>query len=202
MFCSVKAGRDSVNDMQPLSPSVAMVGKTVAMKIFLTSLVTAALAGVTFAQADSTHLAGRENKSPGPPGYARVDDSDRAIERAVRNARHSLGFFVAVMKTKKPGDSGFEVKKAFVDGDKVEHLWIGDLSFDGKNFHGRINNRPIDVHNVKLGQEVTVAPRAVSDWMFVKNGKLMGGYTTRVLYARFSAKDRAEFDKKADFKIE
>jgi uncharacterized protein YegJ (DUF2314 family) len=172
------------------------------MKIFLTSVMTAVLAGVAFAQTDSTHLAGRENKTPGPPGYAQVGDNDRAIQTAVRNARHSLGFFIAVMKAKKPDDSGFEVKKGFVDGDHVEHLWIGDLFFDGQKFHGRINNRPIEVHNVKLGQKVTVAPREVSDWMFVKKGKLMGGYTTRVLYARLSAKDRAEFDKKADFKIE
>ena len=56
--------------------------------------------------------------------------------------------------------------------------------------------------NVQLGQRVTLAPREVSDWMFLKNGKLMGGYTTRVLYARLSPEDKALFDKEADFKIE
>ena len=176
--------------------------KLPAMKLFFTSVITIALAGVLHAQTDTTHLSGRENKSPGPPGYTMVPDNDRAVERAVRNARRSLGFFVAALKAKKPGDTGFEVKKGFIDGNNVEHLWIGDLSYDGTNFHGRINNKPLDVHNVQLGQKVTVAPREVSDWMFVKNGKLVGGYTTRVLYARLSPKDRAEFDKEADFKIQ
>jgi len=147
-------------------------------------------------------MAGREDKAPGPPGYASVADNDRAMEHAVRCARHSLGFFVAALRAKKPGDSGFEVKKAFVDGNNVEHLWIGDLSFDGKNFHGVINNKPRDLHNVKLGQAVTLAPGEVSDWMFVKSGRLIGGYTTRVLYARLSPSDRALFNKEADFKIE
>jgi uncharacterized protein YegJ (DUF2314 family) len=58
------------------------------------------------------------------------------------------------------------------------------------------------VKNVHLGQRVTVAPRDVSDWMFVKDGKLMGGYTTRVLYARLSPEQRAQFDKEAEFRIE
>jgi uncharacterized protein YegJ (DUF2314 family) len=169
--------------------------------LLLSSLATFGLAGAGLAQTDATHLAGRENKVPGPPGYARISDEDHELEHAVKNARHSLGFFIAVLGAKKSGDTGFEVKKAFVDGNDVEHLWIGDLSYDGQNFHGRINNRPVDVHNVRLGQPVTVSPREVSDWMFVKNGKLMGGYTTRVLYARLSPQDRAEFDKKADFKI-
>jgi uncharacterized protein YegJ (DUF2314 family) len=100
------------------------------------------------------------------------------------------------------GDSGFEIKKGFVDGDQVEHLWIDHLTFDGKNFHGQINNHPLDVKNVTLGQSVTVAPRDISDWMFVKDGKLMGGYTTRVLYRRLSPSDKAEFDNKAEFTIQ
>jgi uncharacterized protein YegJ (DUF2314 family) len=172
------------------------------MKTIIPALLASFAVGATCLATDSTHLAGRENKTPGPPGYASVADNDRAMEHAVRNARRSLGFFIAALRKNKPGDTGFEVKKAFIDGNNVEHLWIGYLTFDGKNFHGKVNNRPHDVHNVKLGQSVTVAPGEMSDWMFVKNGKLVGGYTTRVLYARLSPQDRALFDLEADFKIQ
>ena len=147
-------------------------------------------------------MAGRENKVPGSPGYAHVADDDKAMDRAVIHARRSLGFFLAALHAKKPDDRSFEIKKAFVDGSRVEHLWIGHLTFDGENFHGRINNQPLDIHNVRLGQTVTVAPREVTDWMFVKGGKLIGGCTTRVLYARLSPQDKARFDKEADFKIQ
>ena len=172
------------------------------MKLLLTSLITLSLTGVLCAESESTHLAGRANKTPGPPGYATVAENDHAIERAVKRAHRHLGFFIAALKAKRPGDASFEVKKGFVDGNNVEHLWIGNLTFDGKNFHGRINNKPLDVSNVRLGQKVTVAPGEISDWMFVKHGKLIGGYTTRILYARLSPQDRAEFNKEADFKIE
>ncbi len=154
------------------------------------------------AEQETTHLAGRENKTPGPPGYQEVADGDKQFDRATEQAQRSLGFFMAALRAKKSGDSGFEVKKAFVDGDNVEHLWISDVTYDGANFHGKINNRPIDVKNVRLGQQVTVAPKDVTDWMFVKDGKLIGGYTTRVFYARLSPAERAQFDQQADFRID
>ncbi len=172
------------------------------MKTTLALLFVLAIAATSRGQSESTHMAGRDTKTPGHPGYLSVADDDKEMDRAVDHAQKSLGFFIAALKKQMPGDGDFEIKKGFVDGDQVEHLWVSQLSFDGQNFHGHINNRPLDVKNVTLGQSVTVAPRDVSDWMFIKDGKLMGGYTTRVLYRRLSPEDKAEFDNKAEFKIE
>jgi uncharacterized protein YegJ (DUF2314 family) len=174
------------------------------MKLFFAALTIALLgaAGQGAAEEETTHMAGRSAKAPGHPGYQQVSDDDQQMDRAVENAQKSLAFFMAALRAKKDGDSVFEIKKAFVDGDKVEHLWIRGVTYDGQNFHGQINNRPLDVKNVQLGQHVTVAPPAVDDWMFLKNGKLIGAYTTRVLYARLSPEDKAEFDRQAQFKVE
>jgi len=116
---------------------------------------------------------------------------DRASRKRAANAR----LFYGSAKGQKERDTVFEIKKGFIDGDKVEHLWIKRVTYDGKNFHGEIDNAPNEVSNVHLGEHVTVAPRDVTDWMFLKDGKLIGGYTTRVLYARLSPEDKAEFDK-------
>jgi uncharacterized protein YegJ (DUF2314 family) len=174
------------------------------MKTFFIALLALAVPtiGAPAAEEETTHMAGRAAKKPGRPGYMQVADDDKAMERAVEHAQRSLGFFMAALRANKPGDSTFQIKKGFVDGNKCEHLWINSVTYDGKIFHGRINNRPLEVKNVHLGQRVTVTPRDVSDWMFLKNGKLMGGYTTRVLYARLSPEDKAQFDKEAEFKIE
>jgi uncharacterized protein YegJ (DUF2314 family) len=143
-----------------------------------------------------------ETTASARPGYAKVSDDDKKMDRAVENAQRTLGFFMAALHAKKDGDTVFEIKKGFIDGDKVEHLWIKRVTYDGKNFHGQIDNQPEEVNNVHPGQRVTVAPGDVTDWMFLKDGKLIGGYTTRVLYARLSPVDKAEFDKHAEFKIE
>lgn len=154
------------------------------------------------AEKATTHIAGGDVKTPGPPGYLEVKDNDRALRGAVEKARESLGFFLAALKAKKPDSVNFAVKKCFIDGDKVEHIWIGDVTWDGKVFHGRVDNKPLDVTNLHLAQHVTVAPEDVTDWMFVKEGKLMGGFTTRVLYSRLSPEEKAQFRKQAEFSIE
>jgi uncharacterized protein YegJ (DUF2314 family) len=175
------------------------------MKLFLITIVgivSFGIRAVPAAEEDTGNTAGRVTPAPGGPGYAKISDNDKQMDRAVENAQRTLGFFMAALKAKKDGDTVFEIKKGFIDGDKVEHLWITRVTYDGKNFHGQIDNRPEEVNNVHMGQRVTVAPQEVSDWMFLKDGKLIGGYTTRVLYARLSPEDKAEFDKHAEFKIE
>jgi uncharacterized protein YegJ (DUF2314 family) len=72
-----------------------------------------------------------------PGSYTDVTDDDKQMDRAVENAQKTLGFFIAALKAKKDGDTTFEIKKCFIDGDKVEHLWIRKVRFDGKNFTGR-----------------------------------------------------------------
>src|ERR1039457_3269911 len=95
--------------------------------IALIGLVTVA-AGVRAAEQETTHMAGRAVKTPGHPGYSQVSDNDKAMDRAVEHAQRSLGFFMAAVRAKKPGDRTFEIKKGFVDGDKVEHLWISSVT--------------------------------------------------------------------------
>jgi uncharacterized protein YegJ (DUF2314 family) len=143
-----------------------------------------------------------ETETPGSPGLAQVSDNDKQMDRAVENAQRNLGFFLAALHAKKSGDTVFEIKKGFVDGNNVEHLWIRGVTYDGNNFHGIVDNQPSEVKNVHNGQRITVAPGDVNDWMFLKDGKLIGAYTTRVLYARLSPEEKAEFDKRAEFKIE
>jgi uncharacterized protein YegJ (DUF2314 family) len=171
------------------------------MKTALTLLL-ATGAALNLAAQDTTHMAGRDVKSPGAPGYLEVPDRDKAMRDAVDHAHQTLGFFVAALKAQKPDTSGYEIKSTFIDGDQVEHIWIDHVTCDGKVFRGRVNNKPLAVHNVRLGQRVTVEPRNVSDWMFIKDGKLMGGFTTRILYARLSPEQKAQFAKEIDFTIE
>src|SRR2546430_16715644 len=136
------------------------------------------------------------------PDYAHCGDDDKEMGRAVENAQRTLGFFMAALRAHKNSDGVFEIKKAFVDGDKVEHIWIRGVTFDGKNFHGAVDNRPVEVANTHLGQRVTVAPKDVDDWSFVKDGKLIGAYTTRVLYARLTPEEKAEYDKGTQHKAQ
>jgi uncharacterized protein YegJ (DUF2314 family) len=91
---------------------------------------------------------------------------------------------------------------AFTDGDKTEYMWLTPVNFDGNNFTGTLGNEPERVKNVKVGQKFSIAPSKISDWMYIENGKLVGGYTLRVMRDTLSPAERADFDKSVPFSID
>ena len=75
------------------------------------------------------------------------------------------------------------------------------MQYGGKVFRGKINNDPELVKNVKIGQSITVEPKQISDWMYINQGKLVGGTTVRVLRDNLSPSERKGFDESVPFKI-
>src|SRR4051794_2227934 len=116
------------------------------------------IAVVPAADQDTEQSATAEPTASNGSDYENVSDNDKQMDRAVENAQRTLGFFIAALRAKKDGDTIFEIKKGFIDGGKVEHLWIKRVTYDGNNFHGDIDNQPNEVSNVHSGERVTVAP--------------------------------------------
>lgn len=139
-----------------------------------------------------------------PPAYNVTDvaPDDPQMNAAIEKAKSSIGTFIAALKSPQPSQSEFAIKKAFVDGEEVEFMWLTDVTYDGTQFHGVLNNDPVGVKNVQIGQSFTIAPDDVADWMFIDSGKLMGGYTLRVLRETLTPSQREEFDERMPFFIE
>jgi uncharacterized protein YegJ (DUF2314 family) len=78
--------------------------------------------------------------------------------------------------------TAFAIKKPFTAGKGDEHIWLNEVSWDGKVFSAVVNNEPVDTKEVKLGDRVQVKPEELSDWMFIENDQLKGGYTIRALF--------------------
>ncbi|HLJ09939.1 MAG TPA: DUF2314 domain-containing protein [Planctomycetaceae bacterium] len=131
-----------------------------------------------------------------------VANDDARMNAAIDKARASVDAFIVALKSPKPGQSAFSVKMAFTDGGNAEHMWLTDVTFDGTNFIGTLNNDPETVKTVRLGQKFTVAPTQISDWMYVENRKLVGGETLRVLRDTLSPAERAEFDTSVPFVVD
>lgn len=75
----------------------------------------------------------------------------------------------------------FAVKTAFTDGDNVEHMWISVETVEGAAVRGRLGNAPTMVTNVREGDVVIVNREQIEDWLFVRRGKMVGGFSVRVL---------------------
>ena len=168
-------------------------------------LLTGALVfgGIALQNAMADHPVGQELKrSNAEPESFDVPHNHAQMHRAVLQARRTVGTFIAALQHPSPGQQDFEVKKAFRQGNEVEHLWLSDVRFSGNRFHGRIDNTPTKIHGLKEGELVSVNPDEISDWVFVDNGKLVGGYTIRARYNELSPEQKKQFDQAADFRIE
>ena len=147
----------------------------------------------------STALVACDMSGQRPP--VAVDADDPAMLAAIQMARDSIGHFREHLRASGPlGPASLKV--SLTEGDQVEHAWLADVHEDGAGFWGRINNDLVVVTRWKLGDSVTGGLQNVSDWMVVRDGRLIGGYSIRVLREKMSPSERAEFDRGLPFTIE
>lgn len=136
------------------------------------------------------------------PDYVRVFNEE-AMDQAVAQARATWPQFAQALAEPGKHRSGFSIKRGFrvQDNPESEHIWLTNVSFDGQRFRGEVNNEPVDTQEVKLGDVVDVTPQQLSDWMYVENGILQGGFTIRVLVEQQSPEEQEEFFRQVGFRF-
>ncbi len=131
-----------------------------------------------------------------------VAEDDPEMRAAIQQARATVPQLVSALQAARPDDEAFSVKVPIRDGEDVEHFWVSDVVFDGTVFRGKLGNEPELVRGHKLGEDVVVKLSEISDWMYLHNGVLVGGYSIRLLRSRMSPEERARNDQDARFRFE
>ena len=122
------------------------------------------------------------------------------MDAAILEAKDTIRqFFEAFFEPTKQQKS-FLLKVVFDDAGQREHIWLADLDFGGERPSGVVANEPT-TPNVKFMQRIEFEPSYISDWMYVDNGVLVGGYTTRVIRERMTPEERKEYDARAPYKF-
>jgi uncharacterized protein YegJ (DUF2314 family) len=159
-------------------------------------------AGITLpAQADDALRSETRTNTADEPELYNVPNQHAAMRDAVTKAQKTVHQFIDALEHPAPGETDFEVKKPFVQSGEVEHIWFSDVKFLGGRFQGAVDNVPEEIKGLKLGQVVSVNPDEISDWMYIKSGKLVGGYTIRAHYNELTPEQKQEFDRSVDFQI-
>lgn len=113
-----------------------------------------------------------------------IKSDDPEMEAAVMNAQAKLNQFIEAVKNPKPGYTT-SVKVRFEDGQDVEYMWLNELTYVDGCFTGVINNDPVYVQNVKIGDRHEAHANEVNDWLIVDEvGGLEGGFTIELLQRR------------------
>ncbi len=129
-----------------------------------------------------------------------VKQEDAEMNAAMAKAQTTLTSFIAVLSFPQTNQQYFLIKGKFTAGDMVEHIWVADVTFDGKMFRGVLANDPESIPSLSFKQPVEVQPAQVSDWMFVQDGRLVGGYTSRILRNRMTEEERRQLDAKIPYR--
>ena len=77
----------------------------------------------------------------------------------------------------------------------TEYFWVADLKRQNGAVSGEINNEPEIVHSVKLGDRITIPEAEISDWMYVRGGKIYGNETVHAQYKTMSPEEAAAVKK-------
>lgn len=134
--------------------------------------------------------------------YVHVKEDDAAMNAAIARAKATFPQFVAALKSPKPSYRGFGVKKPYATpSGGQEHMWIEDVKESNGAFEGTIANDAYDTLLVKNGQRVRFAADEISDWKYLDNNVLVGGFTIRYFVDRMSQKEKQELEKEAGFQI-
>jgi uncharacterized protein YegJ (DUF2314 family) len=132
----------------------------------------------------------------------KVADGDAEMNAAISNAKATLTSFITTLHAPQSNQNYFLIKGKFASGDSYEHIWVADISFDGSNFCGVVANEPEKSSGLSFKQKVEVATTNVTDWMYVQDGKLVGGFTSRVLRSRMTEKERQDEDSSIPYRFQ
>lgn len=105
----------------------------------------------------------------------------QAMERAIARARQEWP--TAVEHHAKGGE--LTVKLPFrTRRNGTEHIWVQVTRIEGDTVSGLLANEPTDIEGKKIGDPVTGKVAELSDWLFLRNGEMVGGFTVKVLQAQ------------------
>mgnify|MGYP001827987134 CR=1 FL=1 len=122
-----------------------------------------------------------------------VESGDEGMEAAMDHARSLLPHFWKTYSTRTRGEEGFSLKVRVEDDGAVEYFWATDVVRDGDTISGTINNEPAVVSSVSLGQRIQFGEADISDWLYIRENKMVGNYTLRAMFSQMSDEEVAYY---------
>ncbi len=134
--------------------------------------------------------------------YFARDDSPTMLE-ARQHARETFPFFWRELSWEYRrivrGLDFSAIKLPFAvpnprDGEAPEHMWVGEVEFDGQTVSGVLLNSANAIPGLTAGTPVSEPVSQLDDWMYTSQGVLCGGFTVQAMRAAMAADERKAHD--------
>jgi uncharacterized protein YegJ (DUF2314 family) len=67
---------------------------------------------------------------------------------------------------------------------ETEHIWLEDIGFEEDRIVGTVASAPNAIPEVVKGEDITVSPHDISDWVYREGRRTFGGFTVRLMQQR------------------
>jgi uncharacterized protein YegJ (DUF2314 family) len=129
-----------------------------------------------------------------------VDQSNSEINKITENAQNTQAVFFLLLATPAPGEQDFCLKYPFLaeegSGIFMEHIWLTGIYFKNGSYYGILSASPLYLHELKKGDTVSFNTDLITDWMYTRNGKIIGGYSIKYLLENIPEGQRSEEQQK------
>ncbi len=134
------------------------------------------------------------------PDIVQFCDNDPRMKFAIDEASRSLKTFLYTCAEPKPSQTNFLLKVRFEANGIIEHIWLADIDLSVFPTQGTVANKT-SFPGLDFMKRVTFMPDQITDWMYLEDGFLVGGFTIRVVRDGLSPEQRADYDARLPFKI-
>jgi uncharacterized protein YegJ (DUF2314 family) len=120
-----------------------------------------------------------------------VPSANAEMAAAIAKARATLPTFWASYENPKPSETGHSLKVRFPNPrNNGEHIWMADVKKLGNGaYSGHFANAPRDLPGKREGDLAQFTDADISDWMFMRGGKIVGGETIKPLLRSMPKRD-------------
>jgi uncharacterized protein YegJ (DUF2314 family) len=129
-----------------------------------------------------------------PAETIQLDRTDAELQRIAENARSTLPSFFRHLARPGADVHSFCIKYPFIsdDGAVSEQLWLTGIRFKNGAYFGTLANAPQRLNKMKKGDTVSFSTDLITDWMYVREGKIIGGYSIKYLLEKTPEEQRSE----------
>ena len=126
----------------------------------------------------------------------RFASGDPVLDEIALEARAAISDFIRHMRNPQKGEEQFRIKYPFPadsgSGIDKEYIWLSGITFKNGRYYGCVANRPYYISGIKEGSEAAFSMDDIADWMYLRNGKIVGGRSIKYLIEKIPPLDRDE----------
>ena len=137
-------------------------------------------------------------------GLNKQKQEQKDLDSIGKEAQQTFDDFKLALSMKDTTTTNFIVKQMYdiPNATQKEHIWIRDVYSDNDQLKGIVDNVPQYTKLVKHNDTVVIDPTKLSDWMYYKDDKMIGGFTIKYMRSKMTDAQKKEFDKQYKVKFE